>query len=142
MQVANQQKQSLITSRGGNDISEIETICELSKVKFFDVVYSVEKIKDRKYQPNFKMLLGAVLTKISILAGIKNEIDQFTKQDLIKMLTTSFGEISVEEIYKAFELERYGNYETRTEHFQQFNAEYISEVLKKYKVWKVRHMIN
>ncbi len=137
MQVASQQKPSLKIYRAGNDIFEIETICELKKLDFFDAVYSIQKIRDRKYQGNWKDILGSVLVKISVFAGIKNEIDSFTKQDISKMITTTYSDLALEEIYKAFELERYGVYEAKTEHFQMFDSNYISEILKKYKKWKL-----
>lgn len=132
-----QQKQLQIISRGGINVSEIETICELPKVQFLKSTYEIKKIRERKYEPAFKQLLGVVLVKINSLAGIKTEIDDFTKQDIVKMILGTFNELSIEEIYKAFELERYSVYETKTDHFQLFDANYISEILKKYKKWKV-----
>lgn len=77
------------------------------------------------------------MVKISVLAGIKNEIDDLTKQDISKMIVSAYAELAIEEIYKAFELERYGVYEEKTEHFQMFDSNYISTVLKKYKNWKI-----
>lgn len=137
MQVASQQKPSLRTYRAGNDVFEIETICELKTIDFFDAVYSIQKIRDRKYQGHWREILASVLVKISVLAGIKDKIDDFTKKDISKMITTTYGDLALEEIYKAFELERYGVYETKTEHFQLFDSNYISEILKKYKKWKL-----
>lgn len=138
MQVAKQPTQSLKIYKAGVDILEIEKTCELKKLDFFNSVYAIEKIKDRKDKPGFAELLGQVLVKISVLAGIKNEIDDFTKQDISKMIFNAFNELSLEEIYKAFELERYGLYEDKTDHFQLFDANYISEILKKYKKWKIK----
>lgn len=133
-----QQKLSPIISRGGIDIFEIETICELPKVQFLKSTYEIKKIRDRKYEPTFKQLLGVMLVKINSLAGIKTEIDDFTKQDIVKMILSAYSDLSIEEIYKAFELERYSVYESKTEHFQLFDANYISEILKKYKNWKIQ----
>lgn len=51
------------------------------------------------------------------------------------MIQTMFKSLSLEEIDYAFKLERYGVYEYKTEHYQLFNAEYVSTVLNKYKKW-------
>lgn len=76
-----------------------------------------------------------VIVKISNLTGIKNAISDINKQDIIKLIDTRFKNLSLEEINYAFELERFGKLEPRTQHFQLFNAEYVSEVLGKYKKW-------
>lgn len=54
---------------------------------------------------------------------------------------TKFSTLTIEEIYKAFELERFGSYETKTEHYQLFNAVYVSDILKKYCEWKTNQKI-
>jgi len=54
---------------------------------------------------------------------------------------TKFHTLTVEEIYKAFELERFGSYDTKTEHYQLFNAVYVSDILKKYCEWKTNQKI-
>lgn len=125
-------------SKVGDAVRVIELNCELSKVDFLKSTYTQTKIKEISNDPNFKPLLGAVLVKISILSGIKGEIDDFVKQDISKMILSTFKELSIEEISKAFELERYGQYDVKTEHFQLFDSNYISQILKKYKNWKVK----
>ena len=122
----------------GDSIQAIELACELPKTDFLKSTYGMVKIKEISNESAFKDLLGAVLVKISVLAGIKGEIDSFVKQDISKMILNSFKDISFEEIHKAFELERYGEYEHRTEHYQLFDSNYISQVLKKYKTWKMK----
>jgi hypothetical protein len=54
------------------------------------------------------------------------------------MLFTSCSDLIIDEIYKAFELERYGEYGIKTEHFQLFNADYIAKILAKYREWKLQ----
>lgn len=95
-------------------------------------------------EPNFSSSLGIILLKICALAGIKTVIDDFTKRDIINMIFTRFKHLSTADIWKAFELERYGVYESKTEHFQLFDTNYISEVLKKYIEWvrKEKTMLN
>jgi len=81
LQVANQQKQYLKIYKAGKTIEEIESVCSLSTVNFFDTILKIDKIKTRKNENGFNSLIGAVLTKASILCGINTEIDNFTKQD-------------------------------------------------------------
>lgn len=138
MQVANQQTQYPKIYKAGKTIEEIESVCSLSTVNFFDTIFKIEKIKSRKNENGFNSLIGAVLTKASILCGINTEIDSLTKQDLVKMILSSYNELSVEELNKAFELERFGMYDEKTSHFQLFNSDYVSEILKKYKKWKIK----
>lgn len=138
MQEGNQKLQLRQISEVGDAVQHIESVCLLPKVDFLKSTYHHSKIKELSTKSNFKDLLAAVLVKISILAGIKNEIDDFVKQDISKMILSSFNELSLEEISKAFELERYCQYEVKTEHFQLFDSNYISAVLKKYKKWKVK----
>lgn len=126
-----QQNQSLEqTSKDGNsDILKLPTISFLKKT------YELEKIKDKI--ENVKTDLGIILTRIHGEMGLKSEIDLFIKQDLSKMIITHYNTLSFEEIYKAFELERFGLYEDKTEHFQLFDSNYVSTILKKYKNWKI-----
>ena len=131
-------KQLEKTLRAGNDVFEIETICQFEKKAFFTHVYNVQKIKERKYQSNFTQLLKEVLVKISVLAGIRNQIDEVTKIDIFKMLKYHYDNLAIEELYKAFELERFGVFENKTEHYQLFDSNYISDVLKKYVDWKIQ----
>lgn len=126
-----QQNQSLeqTSKDGNNDILKLPTISFLKKT------YELEKIKDKI--ENVKTDLGIILTRIHGEMGFKSEIDQFTKKDIGKMILSYYNTLSFEEIYKAFELERFGLYEDKTEHFQLFDSNYVSNILKKYKNWKI-----
>ncbi len=137
MQEDKQETHLSITPKIGDAVNQIESSCSLSKVDFLKSTYNLKKINEISKNDDFKQILGLVLTKISVLAGIKGEIDSFTKQDISKMILSSFKELSLEEISKAFELERYGIYEDKTDHYQLFDSNYISTVLNKYKKWKI-----
>lgn len=136
-----QQKLSNIIHKVGTNLPEIEKTCELSKRSFFDFNFLIPKIKERQKEKGFTNLIGIVLVKSCALAGIKEKIDNFTKQDILKLVLTKFSTLTIEEIYKAFELERFGSYETKTEHYQLFNAVYVSDILKKYCEWKTNQKI-
>lgn len=87
---------------------------------------------------NVMPVLEIIINKAHALAGIKSELTPFDAEDLTKMILSKFNTLSPEEIQKAFELERYGDYQTRTEHFQLFNASYVSEILIKFQNWKMQ----
>lgn len=118
------------------DFQNIEERTNLTPISFLKEHYSFSKIRDLRNNLNFKFTMAICWSKICALSGIRTEIDSFVVEDISKMITNVYTELSVEEIYKAFELERHGVYESRTDHFQLFSAEYVSSVLKKYRTWK------
>jgi hypothetical protein len=115
---------------------EIEDFCKLSNISFLKENFKLRKIRDRKTDLNFKFSMAVLWSKVCALSGIKLDIDQFIAEDISRMIINLYSDLTIEEIYKAFELERHGAFESKTEHFQLFNAEYVSAVLKKYKQWK------
>jgi hypothetical protein len=122
--------------RASEMVSVIEQKCNLNPVSFIRANFDNKLIRERATEPNFNVLIGVLMAKICALSGIVNEIDQFSKTDILKMILSRYDGLTVEEISKAFELERYGAYEAKTEHFQLFDATYVSAVLNKYKKWK------
>ena len=122
----------------GMTLNDIVKATESTSVAFVKECYEFKKIRDRQHEPNFNNVVGLMVTKISALAGITNEIDMATKSDLLRFIKTRCGDITLEEIYKAFELERYNEYPEKSKHFQLFGTEYFSEVIKKYRVWKTQ----
>lgn len=79
--------------------------------------------------------IGAIIAQHAALIGFKGEIDPLNKSDISGMILSRFSSLSLEELYKAFQMERYGEFDTRTEHYQLINAPYVCEILKKYKDW-------
>lgn len=131
-QLSVEQPQALSKQTVKVGIFEIST---LPTKLFLKKSYEFEKIKDKT--EDVRPELGLILMRIHGEMGFKSEIDQFTKQDLVKMILSHYNALSLEEIYKAFELERFGLYEDKTEHFQLFDSNYVSNILKKYKNWKI-----
>jgi hypothetical protein len=115
---------------------EIQNEINLPTKTFLQKSYDFKKIKEIKSDPNFIFLVSGWIAQTSILMEIKNPIDSFTKQDIINMLDGYWSSFTLEEMIKAFELERFGQYKETTEHFQLFNASYIAKVFKKYQNWK------
>jgi hypothetical protein len=115
---------------------KINSVLILSNKSFLEISNSFVKIIELKKDANFIFLIGGWITQTSMLMQVKNPIDNFIKQDIINMLTGYWSILSFEEIIKAFELERFGVYSEKTEHFQLFDCNYISSVFKKYQKWK------
>jgi hypothetical protein len=103
---------------------------------FLQKSYDFKKIKEIKKDPNFVFLVTGWITQTSVLMEIKNPIDSFMKQDIINMLDGYWSNFTFEEMVKAFEMERFGQFTEQTEHFQLFNSTYIAKVFKKYQKWK------
>lgn len=112
------------------------TECSISPVSFLKKNYEFKKIRDRRTEPNITTFLSVTWLKICMLCGIKQNQSSEVWQDITNLVFSYYSDLTVEEIFKAFELERFGEYPERTEHYQFFNSEYVSAVLKKYKVWK------
>lgn len=114
----------------------IEQACQVSHISFIKNNFSNLKIRDRKTEPNFKFMLAILWSKVCTLGGLKNEVDPFMVEDVNRMILSVYSDLTLEEIYKAFELERHGTYSEKTDHFQLFSAEYVSTIIKKYKSWR------
>jgi hypothetical protein len=72
---------------------------------------------------------------------IKDPVEPNFKKDIKELILMRFKNLSFDELYYAFKLERYGVYDVKTEHYQSFDATYVSAVLDKYVLWK-REMKN
>ncbi len=128
----NNHKEQLALKQYDNLVLE----CSLAPVSFLKKNYEFKKIRDRRTEPNITTFLGVTWLKICMLCGIKQNQSSEVWQDITNLIFSYYSDLTVEEIFKAFELERFGEYPERTEHYQFFNSEYVSAVLKKYKVWK------
>lgn len=115
---------------------EIKEVVSLPTKSFLQSSYEFKKISVIKNEPNFVLLIAGWCVQTSALMQIKNPIDQFVKKDIFTMLTGYWSILSFEELIKAFELERFGLYKEKTEHYQLFDCNYISQILNKYQIWK------
>jgi len=122
--------------RAVDKAAEIEERCNQAPVAFLKANYGFVKIRNRKAEPELRFLIGAAMVKAAVLSGISRVIDPANKFDVTNSILSAYSDLTLEEIYKAFELERYGVYEARTEHFQLFNAQYVTDIMKKYRKWK------
>lgn len=130
------QVHSLQIQQAGLILSSARENSLANHISFLRDNYGFKKIRDRLAEPNFKLALGLAFAEICAYAGIKFEISEPDKKDIHRMILMVYSDLTLEEIYKAFELERYGLYGVKTEHYQQFNADYVSNVLQKFKKWR------
>lgn len=80
-------------------------------------------------------IFGLLFTRIAALVGVKGEIDPLQKQEIWNVVFGRFSGLSFQEIYKAFQMDRSGEFGDATEHFQFFDVSYVCTVLGKYRHW-------
>jgi len=78
---------------------------------------------------------GMVFTRIATLVGLKGEIDPLQKQEIWNAVFSRFLGLSFQEIYKAFQMDRSGEFGDVTDHYQFFDVSYVCKVLGKYRQW-------
>lgn len=98
--------------RAAIKVCEIEDRCSLPVISFIKSNYGFVKIRNRRTEPEIKFLIGAALLKSAIHLGLK-EIDQIHKPDILNAIFSHYNDLTLEEIYKAFELERFNVYEQK-----------------------------
>jgi len=116
---------------------KIAKVGKLSEIGFVKNCLEQKKIKelaiaDKEYLGSGLMFL---FTRIANLSGIKEEIPQANKNEIKELILMRFSNLSLEQIDYAFKLERFGEYEERTEHYQLFDAVFVSKVLNKFTEW-------
>ncbi len=117
-------------------IPDLESRCLTTPKEFLIKMQNEPTISQLSKQPSLFTFIGAMFIKLNTLAGIKHNITEQDMADIKNLVFIYFKGLSLADIYKAFELERFGMYDNKTDHFQLFNSVYVSEVLKKYQKWK------
>ena len=108
-----------------------EEMQSLSEVSFVREAGKLTKIREANGYELSKEA-SRFITNTTNALGIKEATSSFNKQDIIELLITKYRNLTIDEVYYAFKMERYGNLGERIEHFQLFNAEYVSKVLDKW----------
>ena len=114
-------------------LEQIEKVGKISNIQFLKIQKQFLKIKevDRKSANN---CLGDIITKASNLIGLKGSIEFQFKADIVDLIHNKYSSLSLEEINKAFEMDRHSS--VPVEHFQLFNSTYVSKVISNYISWK------
>lgn len=108
----------------------------LGAVDFIKDTLNQVRIREIKNTFEAKKAIIVWIHATSYACGIKEQIHEVIEDDLVECILSRFKSLSVDELYYAFKLERYGVYEHKTDHYQSFNAVYVSTVLKKYIEYK------
>lgn len=109
----------------------------LSPISFINDLQNQVKIRDLdSSSDSFFSQISALFTKTSNLLGIKTAITPINGQDIVDCILMKYKGLSINELEYAFKLERYGEFGKRVEHYQLFNAEYVSSVIDRYLEWK------
>lgn len=113
----------------------IQEVGNLTDNQFILETRKFHKIKnvDRN---QYSQMIGVVLAKAINLAGFKKAVDDIHKVDVSKMLLTKYKNITLEEIDKAFEIDRYSS--DPVKHFDLFSSSYVAKILDNYQTWKSR----
>lgn len=123
-----------LDGRPQKTLEQIYQAGNVSGVAFAEQVPDFPQMRALEPQ-GVRMALGAIIVQHATLIGFKGLIDPVQKEDIIKLIQSRFFTLSIEEIYKALQMERYREFDTHTEHYQLINAPYICEILEKYKEW-------
>jgi len=118
---------------------------DLAEVAFVRDVQNQTRIsKMDSYE--FKKQVAHVISDASLHIGLTVPILDIYKTDIKEMILRRFKALSLNEIAYAFKLERYGTFGAKTEHYQEFNAQYVMTVIEKYINWKretkIKHNIS
>lgn len=108
----------------------------LGAVDFIKDTINQVRIRDIENTFEAKKAIIIWIHATSYACGIKEQIHEVIEDDLIECILSHFKSLSIDELYYAFKLERYGVYDLKTDHYQSFNAIYVSTVLKKYIEYK------
>lgn len=115
----------------------LETICkagELTPLAIAKRGHEYPRLRDLDREvvaPTF----GMVFTRIATLVGLKGEIDPLQKQEIWNAVFSRFSGLSFQEIYKAFQMDRSGEFGDVTDHYQFFDVSYVCKVLGRYRQW-------
>ena len=120
----------------------------LSEIPFIKYSLTQSKIREIKDSSELSRQITLWITATSNICGIKEAISDFNKKDIVSMILTKYKSLSIDELYYAFKMERYGNLVSKikdmpniTKHYQSFDCAYISTVFDKYRSWKQKQMI-
>ena len=118
-------------------IAQVGAVTPLAIAKTAHQYPRIKDLNQEEVAPTF----GLLFTRIAALVGVKGQIDPLQKQEIWNVVFSRFSGLSFQDIYKAFQMDRSGEFDTVTDHFQFFDVSYVSTVLNKYIEWKRKTQI-
>ena len=112
-----------------------ESKIELEPIPFLkDVISSQEKIKNINEFEATKQI-GMFMTAQALVLG-NLEIQDWNKKEIKDLVLSRFKGLTINELYYAFKLDRFGVYGDITNSYGNFNTVFVSQVLNKYINWR------
>lgn len=108
----------------------------LGEVAFVKNIVDQVKIRDISDSYTISKEVSHWITHTTNMLGIKDAVPTHNKTEIVELILSVFKNLSFDEMYFAFKMERFGRLGDKTDHFQFFNSSYVSDVLKKYVEWK------
>jgi hypothetical protein len=116
-------------------IQKIGTLQPSSLIKSLDNYKPIHEI-----EPGLRGdIIGSIFSQSANLSGLIGEISLVNKRDIMNMLLLRFKNISAEEIYYAFMMDRYGEFGDPVKHYQIYGSEYVGQVLNRWKAFKKKY---
>ena len=117
----------------------LETIVKVGALTSLEIAkIGHQYLRIREYnrkEVRIQEVFGYLFTRIATLVGLKGEIDPLQKQEIWNAVFSRFSGLSFQEIYKAFQMDRSGEFGDVTDHYQFFDVSYVCTVLGKYRQW-------
>lgn len=100
--------------------------------------YNLTRVFEFEDKITLSQHIISLILKDVALKGIKDVPDDLIIDDILQMIMRKYCTLSPLEIELALQMERFGEFETKSNHFQFYGTEYVSEVLGKYIEWKIK----
>ena len=117
----------------------LETIVKagaLTSLEIAKIGHQYLRIRDyNRKEVRIQEAFGYLFAHIATLVGLKGEIDPLQKQEIWDAVFEKFAGLSFQEIYKAFQMDRRGDFGEITNPYQFFDSSYVCTVLGKYRQW-------
>lgn len=108
----------------------------LGEVAFVRSIVEHTKIRDVSDSYRISKEVSHWITHTTNQLGIKDAVPTHNKTEIVELILNVFKNLSFDELYFAFKMERFGVLGDKTQHYQFFDASYVSDVLRKYVDWK------
>lgn len=108
----------------------------LGVVEFMRDTGSQIRIRDINDSYSLKKEVAHFIAEQAAHVNMKDPVSNLVKREIAEMISSRFKNLSFDEMYYAFKLERYGVYEEKTEHYGRISVDYVSAVMNKYVEYK------
>lgn len=133
------QSANLLILQEDKPLKILETIVKaggLTSLEIAKIGHQYLRLRDyNRKEVRIQEAFGYLFAHIATLVGLKGEIDPLQKQEIWNAVFEKFAGLSFQEIYKAFQMDRRGDFGEITNPYQFFDSSYVCTVLGKYRQW-------